>query len=332
MSDNIDFAELDKAIGEAMSNESAKSTEPTPKSTTKTKTKTKKRVKPRGHYLDIVDPKSDMRPVNAHPATNQQVKVSETIVAAVETSATIQDVVRPQPTRRNQSKNAKPQDTTPDILVPDDTMLPTEEYDPHLSLSPRTLDNFDNSDSNSIFLPEDDNALQLEPNSNSDNYVDDELVSELDDIERAIQEVEDQAEENDFVEAPTALDETVIDKTTFSVAPNSEEIEDDTPNANNYALGGRSPFMLADAKVDKRPLGSKLPPHHAEAIKSSKNVYSARTPVKKTADEQRIKPLVVAPPKKKSGWLRVLAILLIIIGGAALGVLCYFLYPAFFPN
>ena len=322
MSDNIDYAELDRAIHETMSNESKTKKTKKPKAAA---APPKKHVKARGHYLDIVDPKSDMRRSTTQNRPNHPTLVKTSRPSAT-SSPVLQDVVtKTPPARTNRYVAAAP---NPDLSLPDDTMLPNEAYDPNLSLRPQSV-TFDNSDSDSIFLPEDDNAFQLEAEPSSDYQTDysSDFDDELNDIEQAIQAVEDQAAaESEFVEQPTALSETTIQTVSLSVEP------EQSPNANNYALGGRSPFMLADAKVDQRPLGPQLPPHHPEAVQSSKNVYSSRTPLKTTDNEQRVTPLVAAPPKKKSGWLRVIAILLIILGGAALGLLVYFIAPAFFPN
>ena len=43
--------------------------------------------------------------------------------------------------------------------------------------------------------------------------------------------------------------------------------EPKAPNANNYSLGGRSPF-LTDTKVEKRPLGNNIPETNATTVHS----------------------------------------------------------------
>ena len=375
MSDNIDFAELDKAIGEAMSHNASEQ----PKNNKKTNSKNskssdvnvappkiKKRIKARGHYLDIVDPRSDMHPSSNNPHLPQS---SQPTTSFSKNSSTIQDVVRlhssAEPAKSRPTPNSK------HAAIPDPEL--TQDYDDlsNVTLSEETEfvgeiftdqelvssefsaedypeDDFSIEDSPDSDFAQDDLAPIMEseptttpaqsplqhhkPNPKAANKTladNPELADELEEIEQAIQAVEEQAEaESNFVAQPTAIDDLALKKAHHH-APAPHE---PAPNANNYSLGGRSPFMLADAKVDKRPLGKKLPAHHAEAVTSSKNVYSSRTPIKKSDPEQTIKPLVTAPPKKKSGWLRVLAIFLIIFAGAALGLILYFLYPAFFPN
>ena len=94
-----------------------------------------------------------------------------------------------------------------------------------------------------------------------------------------------------------------------------------SPNANNYSLGGRSPF-LTDAKVEKRPLGKNIPETSHSALKSTKNTYSQKTPSKATHAKKHI---VTEAPKKHSGWLWALVVLLVIAAGGGLGYLAYIL-------
>ena len=94
------------------------------------------------------------------------------------------------------------------------------------------------------------------------------------------------------------------------------------PNANNYSLGVRSPF-LTDAKVEKRPLGTDIPETSAHALRSTKNVYSSKSPSKATKTSK--KHLITEAPKKHSGWLWTLVVLLVIAAGGGLGYLAYIL-------
>jgi hypothetical protein len=94
----------------------------------------------------------------------------------------------------------------------------------------------------------------------------------------------------------------------------------EAPNANNYSLGGRSPFM-ANAKVVKRPLGANIPETSASALRSTHNVYSQKSPTRAT--ENAKKHIVTQNSKKKSGWLWTLIVLAVIAAGGGLGYLTY---------
>lgn len=94
----------------------------------------------------------------------------------------------------------------------------------------------------------------------------------------------------------------------------------DAPNANNYSLGGRSPFMT-DAKVEKRPLGSNVPDTNAATLRSTHNVYSQKSPTRTT--ENTKKHIIAKTPRKKSGWVWTLAVIGVIAAGGGLGFLLY---------
>ena len=93
------------------------------------------------------------------------------------------------------------------------------------------------------------------------------------------------------------------------------------PNANNYSLGVRSPFLNTDAKVEKRPLGNNIPETSASALHSTRNVYSQKSALKNT--EAAKKHIVTEGGKKKSGWLWALIVLAVIAAGGGLGYLAY---------
>jgi|GEM_PF-1963489 len=95
---------------------------------------------------------------------------------------------------------------------------------------------------------------------------------------------------------------------------------EEDPNANNYSLGGRSPF-IPDAKVEKRPLGDYVPEGSTRGVQSTKNVYSQRTPVDRNVPD--VEPMVVGAPKKRSGWMWALVTLLVVVAGGGLGVLVF---------
>lgn len=93
------------------------------------------------------------------------------------------------------------------------------------------------------------------------------------------------------------------------------------PNANNYSLGVRSPFLNTDAKVEKRPLGNNIPETSTSALRSTRNVYSQKSALKNT--EAAKKHIVTEGGKKKSGWLWALIVLAVIAAGGGLGYLAY---------
>jgi len=119
--------------------------------------------------------------------------------------------------------------------------------------------------------------------------------------------------EADFVAEPEALKEL----------PEKELYEE--PDANNYSLGGKSPF-IPDAKVEKRPLGDYVPEDSTRGVQSTKNVYSQRTPVEQSVSD--LKPMVIGAPKRKPGWVWALVTLLVIAAGGGLGVLAFMLYSS----
>ena len=94
-----------------------------------------------------------------------------------------------------------------------------------------------------------------------------------------------------------------------------------SPNANNYSLGGRSPFMT-NTKVEKRPLGHNVPETNVSTLHSTKNIYSQKSPSKLN---RHAKHTVTEAPKKHSGWLWTLIVLLVIAAGGGLGYLAYLL-------
>ncbi|MCQ2570947.1 MAG: hypothetical protein MJ154_01730 [Candidatus Saccharibacteria bacterium] len=105
-------------------------------------------------------------------------------------------------------------------------------------------------------------------------------------------------------------------------APTPVPKKREAPNANNYSLGGRSPFM-ANTKVEKRPLGHNVPETSASALRSTHNVYSQKSPIRAT--ENAKKHIIAQDPKGKSGWLWTLIVLAVIAAGGGLGYLAYLL-------
>lgn len=96
----------------------------------------------------------------------------------------------------------------------------------------------------------------------------------------------------------------------------------EAPNANNYSLGGRSPFVT-NTHVEKRPLGANIPETSASALRSTRNVYSQKSPTRATENAQ--KHVIAQDPGKKSGWLWTLIVIAVIAAGGGLGYLAYLL-------
>ena len=77
-----------------------------------------------------------------------------------------------------------------------------------------------------------------------------------------------------------------------------------------------------NSKVEKRPLGKDVPETSSTALKSTKNIYSQKAPSRAPHVKKHI---VTEAPKKHSGWLWALVVLLIIAAGGGLGYLAYIL-------
>jgi hypothetical protein len=111
-------------------------------------------------------------------------------------------------------------------------------------------------------------------------------------------------------------------KPTPETAPAPAIKRREAPNANNYSLGGRSPFMT-NTHVEKRPLGANIPETSASALRSTRNVYSQKSPTRATENAQ--KHVIAQEPGKKSGWLWTLIVIAVIAAGGGLGYLAYLL-------
>ena len=91
--------------------------------------------------------------------------------------------------------------------------------------------------------------------------------------------------------------------------------------AENYSLSGSSSPFVEGAHVEKRPLGKNVP-ENARDLHSTKNQYSTRNPLKTRQNNRHV---VTEDPKKTSGWLWTLLVILIVGAGAGLGYLAYLL-------
>lgn len=95
----------------------------------------------------------------------------------------------------------------------------------------------------------------------------------------------------------------------------------DSPDNNNYSLGGQSPFINTD-KVDKRPLSSHIPKN--KPVK--KNIYENKTTDKKSRKSNKLNrtPTVVTGTASRGNSISlVIAIILTVILGALVGTIAY---------
>ncbi len=269
MSDNIDYAELDKAVNEAIkSNQAAR---PVAKSSAKPVVKNTTVPRPHGQFMDFV-PRPAGAPVAkpvAHPVLKPAVKTTTTLskpthpVTKLATRPIARTTARPV---------AKPAATKPVTHPAVHRAVAT-----HPSVSARMAQHQATA------------KVATKP-----------------------------------VAKPTAKPATkpATSKSAETAKPVvRKSTEDKAPNANNYSLGGRSPF-LTDAKVEKHPLGKHVPETSSSALKSTKNTYSQKAPSKTTHTKKHI---VTEAPKKHTGWLWALVVLLVIAAGGGLGYLAYIL-------
>ena len=259
MSDNIDYAELDRAVNEAIKNRPKASKTPaksTSLSKPTAKTASSAPVRPRGQFMDFVATKQP-RPTTARP-------LYPTATKPVATSAP-RPAVRPiaqspsKPIMRKVTAAQQPVATARKaVTAPKPATKPVAKPAPKPTPKP-------------VAKPAPKPVAKPAPK----------LVEKL---------------------APKPAD---------------------APNANNYSLGVRSPFLV-DTKVEKRPLGTDIPETSARALHSTKNVYSSKSPSKTTTSTHK-KHLIAEAPKKHSGWLWTLVVLLVIAAGGGLGYLAYIL-------
>jgi hypothetical protein len=118
---------------------------------------------------------------------------------------------------------------------------------------------------------------------------------------------------------------TPVTATAPHLAPKPVIKKHEAPNANNYSLGGRSPFVT-NTKIQKRPLGANVPETSASALRSTHNVYSQKSPTRST--ENARKHIVTEAPAKKSGWLWTLIVIAVIAAGGGVGYLFYAIFFA----
>ena len=275
--DNIDYAELDKAVNEAMQAQPIEpATRPAARAAARpaTKTVTVRRAAARpqnhGHIMDFA-PRGNNKRVITQPLPTKKMAAKP---AAAPRPA--RPAIQQQPTVSNipQRSAAKPSTRVATIR-----RAPVEpELEPELEAP--------------VSAP----VHAARPTANRES------------IAAKIQQKRDRVSEVAPEEAP---------KPKVKATPRKAE----APDANSYSLGGRSPF-LADTKVEKRPLGANIPEANAASIRSTKNVYSTKSPTKAPATKRK-KHTVTEAPKTHSGWLWTLIVILVIAAGAGLGYLAY---------
>ena len=95
------------------------------------------------------------------------------------------------------------------------------------------------------------------------------------------------------------------------------------PDANNYSLGVRSPYLRKDAKVEKRPLNGDIS-EYVQDDKIEKNVYPEQTETpkkKKTRDKHTVKKT----KEKNSSWYWPILVILVVAAGGGLGLLLWWI-------
>ena len=275
MSDNIDYAELDKAVNEAIkarTNETPRPSKSTSASITVRKTAP---VAPRpvnhGRFIDFAPRKSTVHPV-AQPQPKPAAPAPQPVVKSIAPTYTVTHTV---------------------TAAPHPAIVPRSAKGPmHTGATV--------SDMKPVSHPQHSVAAQ---------------------IQKKQQKVEQAAAKPAVKEKAPAPKAPAVKKPAVP-APKEAKKDDEAPNANNYSLGVRSPF-LTDAKVEKHPLGHNIPETSASALRSTHNVYSEKSPTKVKNTHHAKKQVVAEEPQKHSGWLWALLVVLIIAAGAGLGYLAY---------
>lgn len=303
MSDNIDYDELDKAVSEAIKSRSASATKPAAKPATRTPVKpvAKAPVKPKTSSGPVpipavqptVTPKPSpkqprfmeftRRPAHATPRVAKSVVVAKTPVSQ-----------KPTPTKPVQSR-PKLVAATPSAHV----VKPIKSAPAH-TISPQTAAKIRQQ------------RLLAQKRQLQEHKRRELLLKQQQAARKTVPATVAPKPKSEIAEAAARAKATMLAQ---------EQAEHEAPNANNYSIGVRSPF-LTDAKVEKRPLGQNIPESSLSKLKSTKNVYSQKSPVnKKHVDKHTI----VQTEHKTSGWVWTLIVLFIIIAGGALGYLAYLL-------
>ena len=96
------------------------------------------------------------------------------------------------------------------------------------------------------------------------------------------------------------------------------------PNANNYSIGVRSPYIRNDAKVSKRPLNGDVS-EYVQDDKIEKNSYPEK-PIKASSQKKaRSKHTVKKNEKSNSSWYWPILVVLIVAAGGGIGYLLWWI-------
>lgn len=162
-----------------------------------------------------------------------------------------------------------------------------------------------------------------------DEGIDSKKLGSLDDFEADLKSLEDSEEaraDESLAEDLAGYDiaEDDLDRAISSLDEDDEFLEKSDTGRNNtsYVYGGKSPFINTD-KVDKRPLSSIARDLAKQDEMPHKNIYARRVAAIK--HEKEVPTMVVESgrEKDKSGISLIIAIILTIILGAAVGAIAY---------
>jgi hypothetical protein len=95
-------------------------------------------------------------------------------------------------------------------------------------------------------------------------------------------------------------------------------------------IAAKSPF-IETVNIPKRPLSPDVPSESERAIRSSKNIYSSRSPLvsrpeKSSAEATNSKKDKKVKKSRRFDWFSALIVLLIVIFGSAIGFILYILF------
>ena len=165
--------------------------------------------------------------------------------------------------------------------------------------------------------------------SKDDAGIDSNKLGSLDDFEADLKSLEDSEEahaDKSLAEDLSGYDiaEDDLDRAISSLDEDDEFLEkaDTSRNNTSYVYGGKSPFINTD-KVDKRPLSSIARDLAKQDEMPHKNIYARRVAAVK--NEKEVPTMVVEGGKVKDGSSvsLIIAIILTVILGAAVGAIAY---------
>lgn len=237
-----------------------------------------------------------------------EVKVKKTVQISIASTPEIRDIA---------SQDAMPERLTTQKLKAERAEPPASELEePELDNDEPLMSDDDLSLALAGFADDEEASPSLRDDlSKEASDLEDELNA-LDELDEISDDIE--AEIADFVEEPK---------------PIFTEKKPDSPDANKYSLGGRSPF-LTSVKVEKRPLSSFVPEENAKPLKSeapAKNSYRAKIKQVFKDEEKAIThretTIVSTPDDDRSRTVSlVFAIILTIILGALVGGVVYLVF------